>query len=171
MFAVSFCIAAFVLRIISLAVSVRHEKALKADGAVEFGAANTKLLALTHIAFYIAAFTEGLRDPQPIDAVTVAGVAIYAVSMLMLAWVVKLLGRFWTVKILIARDHDLVIHPLFKRLRHPNYFLNILPELVGLALALHAFVTLAVGLPLYLIPLITRIRQEERAMRETFSAY
>ena len=55
-------------------------------------------------------------------------------------------------------------------MRHPNYFLNILPELVGFALVLHAYYTLIIGLPFYLIPLIIRIRQEESAMRAKFAA-
>jgi isoprenylcysteine carboxyl methyltransferase (ICMT) family protein YpbQ len=166
-----FAALAVLLRLASLAVSIRHERALKAAGAVEYGAANSKLIALAHVAFYAAAIYEGLSEPHPLDPVTVAGVLLYGVSMAMLVWVVRLLGRFWTVKLLIARDHALVTHPLFRLVRHPNYFLNILPELIGLALALHAWRTLVVGLPLYLIPLIIRMRQEERAMRELFVAY
>jgi len=56
-------------------------------------------------------------------------------------------------------------------IRHPNYFLNIVPELIGLAFALHAFGTLIVVGSLYSIPLTIRIREEERVMRTTFSAY
>nr|WP_281384678.1 isoprenylcysteine carboxylmethyltransferase family protein [Nitrospirillum iridis] len=107
----------------------------------------------------------------PIDAVSGFGFAIYLFGAVMLLVVVRLLGRLWTVKLLIARDHQLVAHPLFRLVRHPNYFLNILPELVGFALTLHAYYTLAIGLAVYLVPLTIRIRQEERAMRETFAAY
>jgi isoprenylcysteine carboxyl methyltransferase (ICMT) family protein YpbQ len=49
-------------------------------------------------------------------------------------------------------------------MKHPNYFLNILPELVGLCLVLGAFVTLIVGIPLYSILLFMRIRLENRLM-------
>jgi isoprenylcysteine carboxyl methyltransferase (ICMT) family protein YpbQ len=49
--------------------------------------------------------------------------------------------------------------------------LNILPELAGLALALDAYVTLIVGLPIYLVPLMIRIRQEEAAMTAKFDTY
>ena len=44
-------------------------------------------------------------------------------------------------------------------------------ELIGFALTLHAFWTLAVGMPLYLIPLFVRISQEEKAMRVHFPQY
>jgi isoprenylcysteine carboxyl methyltransferase (ICMT) family protein YpbQ len=72
---------------------------------------------------------------------------------------------------LIAPDHSLVRHPLFRIVRHPNYYLNILPELAGLALVLHAYRTLLIGLPLYLIPLVTRMHQEETVMRKNFADY
>ena len=114
---------------------------------------------------------EYLVRPAPFDWVSVTGLAIYAFGAVMLVVVIALLGRFWTVKLIIARDHDLVTHPLFRAVRHPNYYLNILPELVGYAVTLHAWLTLVVGLAIYMVPLTVRIRQEERVMRETLARY
>lgn len=166
-----FIAAAFVYRFAMLGVSIRNEKALRRDGAVEHGAANSKALAAAHIAFYVAASIEGVLRAAPFDVVSGFGLAIYLFGAVMLFVVSRLLGRLWTVKLLIARDHRLVTHPLFRLVRHPNYYLNILPELVGYALTLHAFVTLVVGLAVYLIPLTTRIRLEERVMRQAFTDY
>lgn len=166
-----FCVAAVLIRIFFLLVSIRHERALKQNGAVEVGARNSTILALTHVAYYVAVITEGSLRAAPIDLVSVIGFLFYGFGMLALCLVVRLLGRFWTVKLLIARDHQLVTHPLFRWFRHPNYFLNILPELVGFALALHAFATLVIGLLIYAIPLTIRIRQEESAMAAKFDRY
>src|SRR5262249_62436732 len=52
-----------------------------------------------------------------------------------------------------------------------NYFLNIIPELVGLALIMGAWIILVIGLPLYLLVLRKRIVQEEQVMREHFPHY
>jgi isoprenylcysteine carboxyl methyltransferase (ICMT) family protein YpbQ len=166
-----FCAAAVLLRIFFLLVSIRHERVLKRNGAVEIGAGNTTILALTHVAYYVAALTEGSLRVAPVDLVSIIGFVLYGFGMLALCCVVRLLGRFWTVKLLIARDHQLVMHPLFRWFRHPNYFLNILPELVGFALALHAFATLVIGLLIYAIPLTIRIHQEESAMAAKFDRY
>jgi len=174
---IAFCVVAVILRLTTLVISIRHERALKADGAVEIGAGNSTLLALTHIAYYVAAIVESswhgaIHDGAlAYDGVTWAGLVLYAFGMVMLLVVIRILGRFWTVKLLIARDHELVRHPLFRRIRHPNYFLNILPELVGFALALHAWWTLVIGLVLYAVPLTCRIRQEEKAMAAKFERY
>ncbi len=164
-------IPAFIYRFAMLAVSIRNEKALRRDGAQEYGAANSKWLAIAHIAFYVAASVEGVIRAAPFDATSRFGFAVYLFGAVMLFVVSRLLGRLWTVKLLIARDHALVTHPLFRAVRHPNYYLNILPELVGFALTLHAFCTLVVGLVIYLVPLTIRIRQEEAVMRKAFVGY
>jgi isoprenylcysteine carboxyl methyltransferase (ICMT) family protein YpbQ len=169
----AFILLAVAFRLATLFISIRNERRLKAQGAVEVGAGNSLALALTHTAFYLAAIVEAVRSGAlaGVDATSIAGVAIYLFGAAMLVVVIRSLGRLWTVKLLIAADHVLVTNSLFRLVRHPNYFLNILPELIGFAIALHAFVTLAVGLPVYLIPLIIRIQQEEAAMRARFAGY
>ena len=171
LFTIGFIGIAAVLRFAALAVSLRNEKRLKENGAVEYGAATSTMLALVHIAYYLAAIAEGLWRAAPISAVTVTGIVLYALSMIALAWVLMTLGRFWTVKIIIAPDHELVTNRFFRLVRHPNYYLNIIPELIGFALVLQAYGTLIVGLPVYLVVLRLRIRQEEEVMRGRFTAY
>jgi len=166
-----FVVAAFAYRFAMLAVSIKNEKRLRANGATEYGAATSRWLAIAHVAFYLAATAEGLMRAAPLDWISAVGFVVYLFGAVMLFVVSRLLGRMWTVKLLIARDHELVSHPLFRAVRHPNYFLNILPELIGYALTLHAFVTLVIGLIVYAVPLLLRIRQEEAVMRQTFAAY
>ncbi|MBR9763041.1 MAG: hypothetical protein GYB53_05815 [Rhodobacteraceae bacterium] len=166
-----FMFIAVLLRSVSLVISMRNERRLRAEGAAEHHAGTTTLLALAHVAFYLAGFAEAVwRAPTP-DWTSAVGLVIYAASMLALLVVVRELGRFWTVKLMLARDHLLVPGALMSRLRHPNYFLNILPELLGFALVMHAWYTLTIGLPLYALILRRRIEQEERIMRANFAGY
>ena len=162
---------ASVLRVGSLVVSMRHEKALKARGAREYGQGTSRLLALAHTLFYVGALVEGLWRRTPPTPWTVGGVVLYGLSVLALLVVWRELNGLWTVKLLIASDHSLNQSVLFRRVRHPNYFLNILPELVGLALMMGAWLVLVLGLPLYLLVLRARIVQEEQVMRQHFPAY
>lgn len=157
-------------RIASVMVSKRHERDLRAAGAVEYGAVNTRIIALVHTLFYIAAFAEGWRRDTTFDGLSMAGLCVLTLAFLMLVWIIRLLGPIWTVKIMIAKDHPISRHPLFLHVRHPNYFLNIIPELVGYGVVFHAWWTLCVGLPIYLVVLAIRIRQEEEAMRPLFSS-
>lgn len=165
-----FFVIGIAIRVSSLLVSRRHEAVLRRSGAVEHGALNTRLLALAHGLFYLACLGEGLSRQAHFDKVSLIGLVIYAAAIGMLVWIVQLLGPLWTVKIMIARKHVINRHWLFRKVRHPNYFLNILPELFGFALMFHAYLTLVVGLPVYLVFLVVRIRQEEAAMRDLFSA-
>ena len=99
------------------------------------------------------------------------GLALYVVAMLVLLYVIHELGSAWTVKVLLAKGHILNQSWLFRAVRHPNYYLNLLPELVGLALAMKAWLTLAILFPCYLAALFRRIKIEEEVMRQRFSAY
>jgi isoprenylcysteine carboxyl methyltransferase (ICMT) family protein YpbQ len=162
---------AMLLRLGSVAVSMRNEKALKAHGAIEYGRSNTHLLAAAHALFYGGALGEGLwRSTQPTLWTTV-GMLLYVMSIIALLLVWHELKHLWTIKLIIASDHRLNQSALFRWVRHPNYFLNILPELVGLALIMGAWLVLVLGLPLYLLVLRVRIVQEEQVMKAHFPHY
>jgi len=97
--------------------------------------------------------------------------ALFTFSMLMLLLVIRELGSLWTIKLIIAKDHPVNKSILFRFIKHPNYFLNVLPELVAIGLICQAWTVLMVGLPLYLIPLGIRIYQEERIMKAQVKGY
>ena len=164
-------IGALLLRVGSVAVSMRHEKALKAQGAKEYGRSTSHLLAAAHTLFYGGALVEGLwRRTQPTPW-TLVGLLLYGLAILALVLVWRELQGLWTVKLLIASDHHLNQSALFRWVRHPNYFLNIIPELCGLALIMGAWIVLVLGLPCYLLVLRVRIRQEEQVMHQHFPQY
>jgi isoprenylcysteine carboxyl methyltransferase (ICMT) family protein YpbQ len=96
---------------------------------------------------------------------------LYVLSIMALLLVWRELKGLWTVKLLIAPDHRLNQSALFRWVRHPSYFFNIIPELVGLALIMGAWMVLVMGLPLYLLVLRVRIVQEEQVMKEHFPHY
>ena len=168
---VAFFLVAMLLRLGSVKLSRRNEHALKAQGAREYGERTSFLLTLAHTAFYTGALVEGVvRRTQP-TGWTLVGLLLYGVSVMAFVLVWRGLHRFWTVKLLIASDHVLNQNALFRWFRHPNYFLNIIPELCGLALVMGAWLVLVCGLPAYLLVLRQRILEEERVMRQHFPQY
>lgn len=166
-----FVIFAVVIRFATLAISIRNQKRMLQNGAIEYDATTSRVLALAHIGFYVAAIAEGWWRSFQISIVTVVGLILYGLGICALFWVIQTLGRFWTVKVIIADDHYLITNPVFEKIRHPNYYLNIVPELIGFALALQAYAVLFIGFPVYAVVLVLRIRQEERAMRSHFEEY
>jgi isoprenylcysteine carboxyl methyltransferase (ICMT) family protein YpbQ len=167
----AFFAVAVLLRFASLFVSKRNEARLRARGAEEFGARNTRLLSVLHITFYGAAFLEGLWRGSQFDAWTWVGLTIYGVAMLVLVYVIHDLGALWSVKVFIAPGHTLKQSWLFRTVRHPNYYLNVLPELVGVALVMKAWLVFAILFPCYAAVLFRRIKIEEEVMRKRFPLY
>jgi isoprenylcysteine carboxyl methyltransferase (ICMT) family protein YpbQ len=166
-----FFVIAVLLRLGSVFISKKNESRLRAQGAQEYGAANSKLIAILHSFFYIAAFAEGIWRGSQLDALAVFGLVLYAGAMLALLYVIRDLGSLWTIKVLIAPGHFLRQSWFFRKIRHPNYYLNIIPELLAMVLIMKAWLTLLVLFPVYLAALFRRIGIEEAAMRERFPAY
>ncbi|RMH87722.1 hypothetical protein EBB59_12635 [Lysobacter pythonis] len=159
-FVLTFCI-----RLISLKISTLNEKNLLAAGARQYGKKNSTLLAAVHIVYYFSALAESHIRGITFDGISALGTAIVAFSLLVLFHVIRALGDVWTVKIYIHPQHPINRSWLFRHVRHPNYFLNIIPELIGIGLLCHAWTTMMIGLPVYFAVLAVRIHQEQRAMR------
>ena len=170
-FLVAFFVVAVALRLCSLFISKRNEARLRAEDAQEFGAGNSRVIAALHVTFYAAALIEGLWRNGSVETITWLGVALYAFSMFILAYVIHELGNLWTVKLLLAPGHTLKQSWLFRTVRHPNYYLNIIPELLGVALVMKAWLVLVILFPSYLFVLFQRIKLEERVMRQRFPQY
>lgn len=159
------------LRLLSVGISIRNERRLKAAGAVEHGRLVSRVLAVLHTLFSVATLGEGLLRAPQWTTLTSVGLAVYLFSFVILFLVIRDLSPIWTVKVIIAKDHELVTSPLFRHFRHPNYFLNILPELIGLTLLAQAWITFAILFPPYLVTLGLRIRVEQAAMRDACPGY
>lgn len=166
-----FTVYAIILRGLSFAISIRNERRLRREGAVEYGKGGTLLLTGVSLLFAAGAFIEGALRQVQIDGVAVTGVVIHAFSMVVLFYVIYELRDVWTLRILIARGHRLVTSWLFRTVKHPNYFLNLIPEFIGLTLVFKAWITAAVMFPVLLVAIAIRIAQEEAAMREAFAGY
>lgn len=167
-----FIISALLWRLVTVFVSFNNERLLREAGAQEYGKSNSILLAVCHIGYYLAAITEHhFRAMPEAPYIVYAGMSLYILSAFALVLVMRTLGPLWTIKVIISTNHTLVTSGVFRLFRHPNYFLNILPELFAFGVALGAFHTILIGIPIYLIPLVIRIRQEERAMRQVFPSY
>lgn len=162
-------VAFFALRLVSLSYSIRNEKIIQSKGGVQYGKTNSLVLTLAHLAFYFSALYEAYATGAMLDSISMLGVGVMAFAYAVLFYVIYKLRDIWTVKLYIVPNQRIETSFLFKTVRHPNYFLNIIPELVGTALLCHAWYTLAIGLPLYLIPLFVRIRQEEEAMKDLWN--
>ena len=159
------------IRLFTLSISIKNERVLKESGAKEYGKLNSKILMGMHVLFYIGSFSESVIKNIKFDNLALLGIGVYLFSMLALYMVIKDLGRLWTAKLILAKGHSLKKTAIFKYFRHPNYFLNVIPELISVALIFKSWYVFVVLFPIYLVSLVIRIAQEEKIMRQHFKYY
>ncbi|MFO3688681.1 isoprenylcysteine carboxylmethyltransferase family protein [Staphylococcus felis] len=153
----------FIIRLGSLAVSIKHAKGLIQQGAKEYGQKNSKFLAIVHTLIYVLAGVEAIINPRHFDIISLIGLIILIFAYSVLFHVIRTLGPIWTLKLFILPKHPIIKSGLYKMTKHPNYYLNIIPELIGVLLLTHATYTSILLIP-YAYLLYTRIQQEEKLM-------
>jgi protein-S-isoprenylcysteine O-methyltransferase Ste14 len=96
------------------------------------------------------------------------GVLLFAIGGWLRIWPVYVLGRRFSGLVAIQPGHELVTTGIYRLIRHPSY-LGLLVNSCGWALAFRSGMGLVlVGLTL--VPLVARIRSEERLLEEQFGA-
>ena len=119
-------------------------------------------MAIVHVLIYFCALGEFYYLDRSVNLLTFIGIGLVVFSMYMLYMVSRLLSPIWTVKLMVAKNHQYVDHWLFRNIKHPNYFLNIVPELVGIILVCQAWYTALLLLPIYAIIMYIRIIEENK---------
>lgn len=82
-------------------------------------------------------------------------------------WAVRVLGRWFTVDVVIRAGHELVTHGPFRLVRHPSYS-GLAAMFVGWALTFQDVLAALVLLAPFGIVLARRMRIEERALEHAF---
>jgi protein-S-isoprenylcysteine O-methyltransferase Ste14 len=100
------------------------------------------------------------------DAVRWLGVVLFAAGGALRIWPVFVLGRRFSGLVAIQPGHTLVTSGVYGVIRHPSY-LGLLVNSLGWALAFRSGVGVLLT-ALTIVPLIARIRAEERLLRTQF---
>lgn len=96
------------------------------------------------------------------------GVAVYIFGGSLRLYPVFVLGRRFSGLVAIQTNHQLETRGIYSIIRNPSY-LGMMINMIGWGLAFRASLGVAIAF-LLLIPLIARIRSEERLLREHFGA-
>ena len=152
-------------RLLELALSRRHERALRAGGACEVGAAHYPVMVAVHVLLLVAAPLEVVLLRRPfVPALGWPMLAVVALTMALRYWGIATLGVRWTTRVLVPPGAPLVAAGPFRFLRHPNY-LAVTLEVIALPLVHTAWVTALVCGAANLAILGRRIRVEDAALR------
>jgi protein-S-isoprenylcysteine O-methyltransferase Ste14 len=96
------------------------------------------------------------------------GVTLYALGAGLRLWPVFVLGPRFSGLVAIQHAHKLETHGIYGVVRNPSY-LGMLINMLGWGLAFRGWSGILIAL-LLLVPLVARIRAEERLLREHFGA-
>ena len=111
----------------------------------------------------LAAGVIGLFDFPDSEWILVLAILFFVAGLTLRWWAIVTLGRFFTVDVVVEKDHELVERGPFRWVRHPSYT-GVLLAFVGWAMTLWNWVAMAVVLVPILIAFIWRMNVEEEAL-------
>ena len=154
-----------VQRLLELRLSRRHERSLRARGAVERGRGHYPWMVGVHVLWLISTLVEGLLRGPSIPSWWPVPLALFLLAQLLRYWVILSLGEYWSTRVLVVPGTTLVRRGPYRYLRHPNYVV-VAVEIATFPLIFGAWVTALIFSILNAALLFVRIRTENRALAE-----
>ncbi len=152
-------------RLLELGLSHRHERILRARGAVERGRGHYPLLVGLHVLWLLSTLVEGLLRGPSIPAWWPIPLALFLLAQPLRYWAILSLGEYWNTRVLVVPGTTLVGCGPYRYFPHPNYVVVVV-EIATFPLIFGAWVTALVFTALNAALLFVRIRTENRALKE-----
>lgn len=154
---------AFIPMAFEARLAARHDRALRAAGAIEPKDDVFPLMQVVYpTSFPAMVFEAFLRDAR-MDAVFVGGAIVFALAKAIKYWAIATLGPRWTFRVLVPPASSLIRGGPYRFMRHPNY-LGVMGELIGSAMMARALVAGPIAVASFAAIIAVRIRVEERAL-------
>ena len=144
-------------------VSARHDRALRARGAVEPPGDVYRAMQLAYPAAFLAMIAEGAWRAAGADTLAAAGAAVFLAAKALKYWAIASLGTRWTFRVLVPPGSARITRGPYRWIAHPNYIAVAL-ELTAVALAMHARASGPVAVVLFSLLMFKRVRVEEKAL-------
>ena len=152
-------------RLLELLLSRRHERLLRARGAVERGREHYRLIVALHVLWLLSTLVEGILRGPELPAVWPVPLALFLLVQPLRYWAIFSLGEHWNTRILVVPGTKLVRRGPYRYLRHPNYVV-VAVEILTFPLIFGAWITALVFSILNAALLFVRIKEENRALAE-----
>jgi methyltransferase len=144
-------------------LSARHERALRAGGALEPSDDVFTAMQFAYPSCFEAMLAEAwVQGLAPWGAAAI-GAVVFAVAKGLKYWAIASLGRRWTFRVLVPPASTPVETGPYRFLRHPNY-VGVMGELIGFALLAGSTLAGLVSVLGFGALIFARIRVEERAL-------
>jgi methyltransferase len=152
-------------------LSARHDRALRARGAIEPPCDPYRVMAVLYPLSFVLMIAEGLwrasaaaEVPRPgAPSWFASGLLMFLAAKALKYWAIQALGDRWSFRVMVLPGAPLVTIGPYRYVAHPNY-IGVIGELAGTAMMMGAVVTGPVGIGLFGIVLWKRIRCEEASL-------
>lgn len=144
-------------------VSARHDRALRARGAVEPSGDVFAAMQLAYPGSFLAIFTEGAVRGAGDGRLLAAGVAVFVAAKALKYWAIASLGERWTFRVLVPPGAPPTVSGPYRWIAHPNYA-AVAGEIAGCAIAMHAIITGPIAFAGFGLLMLRRIKVEEAAL-------
>ena len=117
----------------------------------------------------LAALQSGSYQADSIvNAIKLLGLTLFLTGFTMRMIARRTLGKYFSTKLRVLEDHEIVINGIYRYIRHPAYLglLCIFLAIPLLFYSLYGFILILLGIP----DVLYRIRREERMLIERFGA-
>jgi methyltransferase len=156
-------LVAFVPMIGEARRSRRHDRALRALGAIEPPGDVYQVMQIAYPGCFVAIAGEAWLRATPLGPSFIAGVCLFALAKGLKYWAIATLGPRWTFRVLVPPGQPLIAGGPYRLMRHPNYA-GVAGEIVGAALMGAAPMAGVASLLVFGGLMLARIRVEERAL-------
>lgn len=152
------------LMLLEAALSRRHERLLRARGAVEPHDDVYRWMQPAYPAAFVLVAVEGALRGAPGAPWWQLGLSVFVAAKALKYWAMAALGERWTFRLLVLQGRPLVTSGPYRHLRHPNY-VAVVGEFVGAACLLGAPVAGGVACVGFGALILRRINVEEQALQ------
>src|SRR5215831_19752959 len=101
------------------AVSARHERVLRAAGAIEPAGDVYRAMALAYPGAFLAILAEGWARGASVDGWLGAGLALFLAAKALKYWAIVTLGTRWTFRVLVPPRSTRTVAGPYRWLSHP----------------------------------------------------
>jgi methyltransferase len=151
------------LMLLEARLAARHDRALRAAGAVEPAGDVYGVMRFVYPGCFLAMAAEAWLRAARLDGLVAAGVAVFTASKLLKYWAIRTLGQRWSFRVLVPVHSTRITTGPYRYMRHPNY-VAVAMELAGIGIMAHAPLSGLASLVVFGSLLLARIRVEERAL-------
>ena len=153
----------FAAMIAEALISSRHDRALRARGAVEPEGDVITMMQLAYPASFVAMFAEGVWRGASAAPLLIPGLIVFVAAKALKYWAIASLGERWTFRVLVPPGAASTTTGPYRWMSHPNY-VAVAGEIAGCALAMQALVTGPIAFAGFGLLMLRRIKVEEAAL-------